>query len=83
MSPINGICESRYFDKSLRKGVDFIKEHANEYGAPTHEQIVATTGLQFRKDSNVDDRHKEWFIDEFEKSRRHKALEGAISKAQT
>ena len=79
---INGICESRYFDKSLRKGVDFIKEHANEYGAlPTHEQIVATTGLQLEKIPNVDDRHKEWFIDEFEKFCRHKALEGAILKS--
>ena len=78
---INGICESRYFDKSLRKGVDFIKEHANEYGASTHEQIVATTGLQLEKIPNVDDRHKEWFIDEFEKSPRHKALEGAIPKS--
>ena len=67
-------------DKNVRKAVSFIKEHANEYGAiPTLEQIKATTGIELENVSDIDDRHKTWFIDEFEKFCRHKALEGAIS----
>lgn len=76
---VNGICEPQYFDKNVRKSVSFIKDHANEYGAiPTLEQIKATTGIELDDVSEIDDRHKEWFIDEFEKFCRHKALEGAI-----
>ena len=76
---VNGICEPQYFDKNVRKAVSFIKEHANEYGAiPTLEQIKATTGIELENVSDIDDRHKTWFIDEFEKFCRHKALEGAI-----
>ena len=76
---VNGICEPQYFDKNVRKAVSFIKDHANEYGAiPTLEQIKATTGIELENVSDIDDRHKTWFIDEFEKFCRHKALEGAI-----
>ena len=70
---------AQYFDKNVRKAVSFIKEHANEYGAITLEQIKATTGIELENVSDIDDRHKTWFIDEFEKFCRHKALEGAIS----
>ena len=76
---VNGITDPGYFDKNLRKAVAFIKEHANEYGAiPTHEQIKASTGVELQSGMEVDHRHKEWFIDEYEKFCRHKALEGAI-----
>jgi archaellum biogenesis ATPase FlaH len=76
---VNGICEPQYFDKNIRKAVSFIKEHANEYGAiPKLEQIKATTGVELDDVKEIDARHKEWFIDEFEKFCRHKALEGAI-----
>ena len=75
---VNGT-EPQYFDKNVRKAVSFIKEHANEYGAIlTLEQIKATTGIELENVSDIDDRHKTWFIDEFEKFCRHKALEGAI-----
>ena len=76
---VNGITDPSYFDKNLRKAVAFIQEHANEYGAiPTHEQIKASTSVELQSGMEVDHRHKEWFIDEFEKFCRHKALEGAI-----
>ena len=64
---VNGITDPSYFDKNLRKAVAFIQEHANEYGAiPTHEQIKASTSVELQSGMEVDHRHKEWFIDEFE-----------------
>ncbi len=76
---VNGICNSEYFTRELRKTVEFIQDHANEYGAlPTHEQIVATTGLELQSLKDIDPRHHDWFIDEFETFCKHKALESAI-----
>jgi len=79
---VNGILDAEYFDRTLRKSVDFIRNHANEYGAlPTLQQITATTGTELSGIPNVDDRHKKWFIDEFEQFCKHKALESAILKS--
>jgi len=79
---VNGIMDPEYFDRTLRKSVDFIKTHANEYGAlPKPEQLLATTGMQLAGIPDVDDRHKKWFIDEFEQFCKQKALEGAILKS--
>ena len=80
---VNNITDEKYFDKSLRKTVEFIREHAAEYGAqPTPQQIAAKTGLELQGlGDKVDDRHKEWFVDEYEKFCKHKALEGAILKS--
>lgn len=77
---VNGILDSSYFDRTLRKGVDFVKEHVKDYGAlPTVDQVKATTGITINDISgNINDRHKEWFIDEFEQFCKHKALESAI-----
>ena len=76
---VNGILDVDYFDRTLRKSVEFIKDHANSYGAlPTLEQIKASTGTELSGIPDVDDRHKKWFIDEFEQFCKHKALEGAI-----
>ena len=76
---VNGILDVDYFDRTLRKSVEFIKDHANSYGAlPTLEQIKASTGTELAGIPDIDDRHKKWFIDEFEQFCKHKALEGAI-----
>lgn len=76
---INNILVPDHFDRSLRKAVDFVQDHAREYSAlPTIEQISATTGTTLQPLKDVDDRHKKWFIDEFEQFARHKALEHAI-----
>ena len=41
---VNGIIDPLYFDRELRKGVEFIQEHVAGYSAlPTLEQIKATT----------------------------------------
>ena len=79
---INNILDANYFDRNLRKAVTFIKEHASEYSAlPTLEQIRATTGVELQPLVDVDDRHKDWFVDEFEQFSKHKALETAILKS--
>lgn len=80
---VNGILSPEYFDRSLRKTVSFVKEHAEGYGAlPTHEQILALTGLELRGlGDGVDQRHKDWFVDEFEQFCKHKALEAAILRS--
>ena len=78
-SSVNGIIDPLYFDRELRKGVEFIQEHAMNYSAlPTRDQILATTGLELQELKDVDDRHQKWFIDEFETFCKHKALESAI-----
>jgi len=79
---VNGILESEYFDKTYRKTVEFLKEHSAEYSAqPTLQQIRAMTGVELKPLENIDDRHKEWFVDEFEKFCKFKALEAAILKS--
>lgn len=80
---VNGILSPDFFDRSLRKGVTFIQEHANGYGAlPDLIQIKAMTGMELAGLGEViDHRHQEWFIDEFETFCKHKALEGAILKS--
>jgi hypothetical protein len=79
---VNGILEADYFDRSFRKTVMFLKEHAAEYHAqPTLEQIKAMTGVELQKIENVDSRHQEWFVEEFQKFCKYKALEAAILKS--
>lgn len=76
---VNNILSPDYFDRSLRKTVEFVQEHARDYSVlPTVDQIKATTGLTLQPLKDVDDRHKSWFIDEFETFAKHKALEIAI-----
>lgn len=77
---VNNIVEASYFDRTLRKTVVFLQEHVASYGAlPTPEQIIALTGIKLAGISDtIDDRHKSWFIDEFEGFCKHKALEAAI-----
>jgi len=77
---VNNIVEASYFDRTLRKTVVFLQEHVASYGAlPTTDQIKALTGIKLAGiGDTVDDRHKSWFIDEFEAFCKHKALEAAI-----
>jgi len=80
---VNGILDSQYFDRGLRKTVDFIQEHAAKHGAlPTTQQIDAVTGVKLvGVGDKVNERHIDWFIDEFEQFCKQKALEGAILKS--
>ena len=67
-----------YFTRKLANVTKFMLEHSEEYNAlPTTEQIKATCGVELKK-VDIDERHKNWFFDEFETFCRHKALELAI-----
>jgi len=73
------ILDAEYFDRKFRRSVKFIQEHATGYSAlPTPDQIEAQTGVKFTLVKDVDERHQDWFLDDFEQFCKHKALANAI-----
>jgi len=76
----NAITNEKYFVRKFQPVIRFIQEHVDNYGdLPTHKQIAAKTKQEFDDiNGKVTDDHKKWFMDEYEKFCRHKALEGAI-----
>jgi len=73
------IVDAEYFDRKFRKSVKFIQEHVNGYSVvPTTEQLKAQTGVEFTLVKDIDERHDEWFLDDFEQFCKHKALANAI-----
>ena len=76
----NAITNSKYFVRKYQPVMDFIQEHVDGYGdLPTHEQIKAKVRIEFDDvREKITDDHKKWFMDEYEKFCRHKALECAI-----
>lgn len=75
----NSITNQKYFDRTLRSTVEFIVDHTDRYGdLPTKKQIKATTNIDIEDIDNIKDEHKDWFLDEYEKFCRYKALELAI-----
>mgnify|MGYP001236833383 FL=1 len=75
---VKNIVKTEYFSRKLANVAKFMLEHSEEYNAlPTIEQIQATCGVELKK-VDIDERHKNWFFDEFETFCRHKALELAI-----
>ena len=75
---VKNIVKVEYFSRKLANVAKFMLEHSEEYNAlPTIEQIQATCGVELKK-VDIDERHKNWFFDEFETFCRHKALELAI-----
>jgi KaiC/GvpD/RAD55 family RecA-like ATPase len=75
---VKNIVKVEYFSRKLASAVKFMQEHSEQYNSlPTIEQIKATCGVELKK-VEIDERHKNWFFDEFETFCRHKALELAI-----
>ena len=73
------IVDAEYFDRKFRRSVKFIQEHATGYSVlPTPDQIEAQTGVKFTLVKDVDERHQDWFLDDFEQFCKHKALANAI-----
>jgi archaellum biogenesis ATPase FlaH len=73
------ILDAEYFDRKFRKSIKFIQEHVTGYSVlPTAEQVNALTGVEFTLVKDVDERHQEWFLDDFEQFCKHKALANAI-----
>ena len=77
-SRVRAIVEPKYFDRNLRKVVEVLVNHSEEYASiPTPEIIKAQTGQDIEKLDDIN-QHIDWFIDEFETFCRHKAIEKAI-----
>jgi len=75
----NSILDEAYFDRGVRDSVQFVREYADEYGAiPEIKQIKAKTGLELQDIGKAGEDHRKWFLDDFERFCRHKALERAI-----
>jgi replicative DNA helicase len=75
----SAITQSSYYDRDLRSAVKMIQEHVDKYGEmPTISQLKAKTGVVLSDVSNDVEGHQNWFLDEYEKFCRHKAIEAAI-----
>ena len=77
-SRVRAIIDPKFFDRSMRKVVDLLVSHSEEYSTvPTPDIIKAQTGEDIEKLDNII-QHTDWFIDEFETFCRHKSIEKAI-----
>ena len=75
----SAITKPDYYDRQLRATVRFIQEHVDKYNdMPTRQQLQAKTGLDLTDVGSNANSHKKWFLDEYEKFCRHKAIELAI-----
>ena len=76
---VKNLIKPKYFVRKLANVIKFMLEHSEQYNAlPTIEQIKATVDVELKLVEKIDERHKNWFFDEFETFCRHKALEHAI-----
>ena len=68
-----------HYDAQLREPAKFISEYANEYKTLPEVDIVnAKTGAELQSAADIDPKHFDWFLDEYERFARHKELESAI-----
>ena len=68
-----------HYDAQLREAAKFIYEYANEYKTlPDVEMVNAKTGAELQSAADIDPKHFDWFLDEYERFARHKSLESAI-----
>jgi len=68
-----------HYDAQLREPAKFIAEYANEYKTLPEVDIVnAKTGADLQSAADIDPKHFDWFLDEYERFARHKELESAI-----
>jgi archaellum biogenesis ATPase FlaH len=70
------------FDKSLREAAKFLKTYVEEYNViPDIKQVNAASNSTLESIPDLDDKHYEWFLDEFEAFTRRQELERAILKS--
>ena len=68
-----------HYDANLREAAKFIYEYANEYKTlPDVEMVNAKIGAELQSAVDIDPKHFDWFLDEYERFARHKSLESAI-----
>jgi archaellum biogenesis ATPase FlaH len=78
---VQNIYNPENFERSLRETAKFITEYSDKYKTlPTPEQIKATTHVELRPSTEMQD-HTEWFIEEFENFTKRQELERAILKS--
>ena len=78
----NVIKPDHYASETNKKTVDFMVKYADEYSAlPDLDQLKAVVGKQFNVTKDLQDEHKEWFLDNYEKFARHKEIIKAVLDA--
>jgi KaiC/GvpD/RAD55 family RecA-like ATPase len=79
---VQNIYNPENFDRTLREAAKFIQDHAAKHTVlPTVEQVRAVGGVDLKLVPELDARHLEWFMDEFEGFTKKQELERAILKA--
>ncbi len=79
---VQNIYNPENFDRSLRTVAEFIKTHSDQFKTlPTLDQVRATTGVELKPVTDLNDGHHDWFMSEFESFTKQKELERAILKA--
>jgi len=79
---IQNIFNKDNFDRSLRDAAEFMQKHTDEHKAmPTADQIRATTGVDLKSHTDLQEEHYDWFMQEFESFTRRQELERAILKS--
>lgn len=75
-----GILKSNYFDdKQNRDTIAFVENYSTDFtNIPSLEQIKAVTGKDIYLMQVEAEKHDQWFLREFERFCRHKALKDAI-----
>jgi len=72
------ICDSDFFDATLRESVAFLQDYADEHSAvPSVDILNAKSNKKFEK-VTITKHEIDWFLGEFEQFCKHKALEKAI-----
>ncbi len=79
---VSNIMNHENFDKSLREAAKFLKTYVEEYNViPDIKQVNAASNSTLEPIPDLDDKHYEWFLDEFEAFTRRQELERAILKS--
>lgn len=79
---VMNIMNADNFDKSLRPVATMFKHHSDKYRTlPENNQILAQTGVELESIDEMNDGHREWFLDEFEAFTKRQELERAILKS--
>ena len=79
---VSNIMNPENFDKTLRPVANFFKEYVEKYKVlPDPTQVKAATGTEVDVIDGLEEKHNDWFLDEFEQFTRRQELERAILKS--
>ena len=73
------IFDAKLFDRRLQNAAEFLTNYVTENNVlPTIDIINATTGSDFKAQTDLREEHFDWLLTDFETFTRHKGLERAI-----